>query len=116
MPGSVETDQVVRLAGQSLALMKEISKALSAGGTTLSKVAFGGVRLGRHWANLSGARIAPYAGVIGKRTLTIDAVVQFYSEDGRVLDIDDPQTPQDAMYIAEREPTWAWSNKSKKKK
>jgi hypothetical protein len=112
MPGSVDTDQVLRLAGQSRKLMREIFSALHDAGRTLSSLSWSGARLGRQWAHLGGERVLPYGCVIGSKTLVIDGTLRFFDNSGRYLSLDSPTVHQDAKFIAESNPSWTWKTKT----
>jgi hypothetical protein len=116
MPGSVETDQVMRLAGQSRRLMNELASELKAAGSALSAIGWSGARLGRHWQHLGGTRVVPYEAQIGKRTLTIDGILRFFDDSGRYLALNNPNVHEDAMFIAEHRPSWKWTVKSRQRK
>jgi hypothetical protein len=116
MPGSVETDQVVRLAGQSRKLMNELASELKAAGITLSAIGWSGARLGRHWQNLGGTRVPPYVAQIGSRTLTIDGLIRFFDDGGKYLALSNPKVHELAMFLAEDRPSWKWTRKSRRRK
>jgi hypothetical protein len=113
MPGSVESDQVLQLAGQSRKLMKEIADALHQTGVTLSGLSWTGSRLGRQWKNLGGERVVPYSSIVGTRSLTIDGTLRFWDDRGKLLDINDSTVFTEAMYISESRPSWKWQSKRK---
>jgi hypothetical protein len=109
MPGDVESDQVLRLAGQSLPLMTEITAALQAANAALSDLSWIGVRLGHQWTYLSGAWVQPYRCSIGGRTLTIEGTLRFFNNQAQLLDVDDPRTFDNARFISENAPLWKWT-------
>lgn len=115
MPGSVETDQVLRLAGQSRKLMNELASELATVGIQLSKVSWSGSRLGRQWKYLGGSKVIPYECSLGGKTLTLDGVLRFFDDEGKYLAINNPKVHDEAMYIAEDSPSWTWSSKSRRK-
>ena len=44
-----------------------------------------GVRLGNEWTELGGTRVMPFECEIGKKTVTIDGVVEFLDAKGKVI-------------------------------
>lgn len=104
--GSVEVAQVLRLAGQSTTLMNEIHAELKKTNKALTEVPCAGQRLGRHWTNLGGLRIAPYICDFGTRTLHLTATVAFYADDGSVPKVDAEH--EVARFVSESQPRWNW--------
>jgi hypothetical protein len=103
--GSVEIDQVMRLAGQSPKLISEIQSELKEAGKTLSDVKCDAARLGRYWTHLGGLRIPPYTCEIGTRMLELSGAVEFYAEDGTVPD--EETRHEVTRYVSETEPGWS---------
>lgn len=116
MPGSVDSDQVIRLAGQSPKLMREIAAALKKAGTKLSAIAWTGARLGRQWKNLAGSRVAPYGSTIGPQVLILNGDLRFVDDEGKILTLDDPTVFDDAMFVVESRPSWKWEPKPQRKR
>lgn len=104
--GSVEIDQVMRLAGQSPKLMSEIQSELKKTGQTLVDVQCDAVRLGRYWTHLGGLRISPYTCDFGTRSLELTGTVEFYTDDGSIPD--EETRHEVARYVSESEPDWSW--------
>lgn len=68
-----------------------------------------GLRLGNHFEHLGGERVLPHWTKIGERWLRIDGDVHFIDVKGKSTGIDEgPFTA--AMYVAEKNPTWIWSD------
>lgn len=95
--------QAIALAGQSSDLMKEVEAKLRETGTTLSSMRCGGVRLGRHFVHLGGARILPYECKIGGATLSIGGHADFFDDRGTL-----GAGPETAMYYSQFKPSWDW--------
>ena len=97
------TCQAIALAGQSSDLMKEVEAKLKTTGTTLSSVRCGGLRLGRHFVHLGGARIIPYECDIGGAKITIGGKADFFDDQGTL-----GAGPETAMYYSQFSPSWHW--------
>lgn len=82
----------LELAAQSTKLMTETSSKLKKSGSKLSDIACSGVSQGRHFADLGGARIAPYECQFHQFRLELSGAIEFYDDAGNV-----DAGPMDAM-------------------
>ena len=102
--GSISFEDVVmRLAGQSQKLMKEINTELVSNGGAISDIVCDGTRLGKHWKHLGGLRIPTFECAIGQKSLTVEGDVFFYDSKGKA-----GAEPMAAMYVALSDPKWTW--------
>lgn len=95
--------RALQVAGLSPKLMKEIRASLEASQTKLSDMRCDGVRLGRHFVHLGGARIAPYSCDVGRAKPELDGEVEFYDDHGN-----EDAAPEAAMYVFEHSPSLNW--------
>ena len=95
--------RALELASLSPKLMKEIKRELDASETKLSDIRCQGLRLGRHFVHLGGARIVPYSCNVGTAKLELDGVADFYDDRGN-----EGAGPETAMYVFELSPSWSW--------
>jgi hypothetical protein len=72
------------------------------------QVACTGSRFGNEWTNLGGARLAPYACPIGKRTLAITANQIYFDKNGRKVSAGDPDLMKKAAKVKENGLVWRW--------
>lgn len=110
--GSITLKDVLAAAKSANGLEEEVSKSLEESKTGEGDVVCSATRLGRHFDQLGGERIAPYECDIGGRTLEVDAQVKMLDAEGRELEVSDPETPAKAAEVKEEGFTWRWREKS----
>ena len=98
------TCRAIELAGSSPKLMKEIQSELKASESKLSEIRCGGLRLGRIFVHLGGARILPYDCTVGTAKLEILGQADIYDDEGN-----EGATPDTAMYLFQHSPSWGWT-------
>ncbi|MFD2256570.1 hypothetical protein ACFSSA_07780 [Luteolibacter algae] len=88
--GSVDRGQIIELLKKNESLWKYLSATLD------FDAAGSAVRLGRHWTEMGGARVAPYQIAVkakgGKEfdlLLTVNCSQKFLNQDGEALEIGD---------------------------
>ena len=72
------------------------------------QVTCSGDRFGTQWTSLGGARLAPYACPIGKRSLLISAKQTYFDKNGRKVKPEDPELMRKAAKVKEAGLTWKW--------
>ena len=108
--GSVSLEEKIGFVGQSGKLMGEIRTQLAAANQTIADIICSGVRLGRQWQHLGGARVLPYECDVAGRTLQINGTLYFYGVQGEYVDHNTnlEAAYTQAKYILEWNPTWTW--------
>ncbi len=86
----------------------EVSEKAGQASVAVADIICTGGRLGRHWAHLGGARIAPFECKIGPMTLEIDARTTFVDEGGAELSDNDDDLHEKAKSIKYSDVAWTW--------
>ena len=106
--GSVPLADVLEVAKPYPNLVLQVRLQLVRANVKREQVVCSGARYSPTWINLGGARLAPYACKIGKRTLVVDAAQNYFDRNGRKLKIDDPEVMRKAAKVTEKGLTWRW--------
>lgn len=106
--GSVPLAEVLDLAKPYPNLVMQVRLQLVRANLKREQVVCSGDRFGPQWATLSGARLAPYQCVIGKRTLAIAASQSYFDRNGRKVKPSDPDLMRKAAKFKETGLTWSW--------
>jgi hypothetical protein len=109
--GSLPLNDVMEVAKQNPALVKEINDALNHYNLNAKEVTCVGARLGSHWTRLGGARTLPFECPIGKKTLHIDGKVEFLNVNGEIIKggLDNPDVFDQAQKLKETDLRWEWN-------
>jgi hypothetical protein len=103
--GSVSFEDVMAaVAGTPVAA--ELDAIVKAENANPEELVCSGVRLGNQWTELGGTRVMPFECEIGKKTVTIDGVVEFLDAKGKVIARvggEDDSEPSKAAYKKARE-------------
>jgi hypothetical protein len=91
--GSLPLDDIRSLIDKSPKLKDDVASALAKAGKKAEEIICFGARFPREWANLGGARVAPYACEFGDQTLTIRADVSITGRKSKVYE----KVTRDAM-------------------
>ncbi|MEQ1614387.1 MAG: hypothetical protein ABL904_16695, partial [Hyphomicrobiaceae bacterium] len=106
--GSVPLAEVLDLAKPYPNLVMQVRLQLVRANLKREQVVCNGSRFGSQWSTLGGARLAPYACVIGKRTVVIDGNQSYFDRNGRKVKADDPDLPRKAAKVKETGLKWQW--------
>lgn len=106
--GSLPLADVLVLAKPYPNLVSQIRLRLIATGQSKEKTACAAQRFPSSWPALGGARVGPYACVIGKRTLTVTTEAIYYDKAGHRLKPDDPALPLKVAKVVESRFKWSW--------
>ncbi len=106
--GSVPLADVLEVAKPYPNLVLQVRLQLVRANVKREQVVCSGARYSPTWANLGGARLAPYECKIGRRTLVVDAAQNYFDRNGRKVKIDDPDVMRKAAKVTEKGLTWRW--------
>lgn len=106
--GSLPLVEVLDLAKPYPNLVMQVRLQLVRANLKREQVVCSGARFGNQWSNLGGARLAPYACAIGKRTVVIDGNQSYFDRNGRKVKADDPDLPRKAAKVKETGLKWRW--------
>ena len=110
--GSINFEEVMRLARQNPKLLSEIEEVMRAQKIRPREISCEAGRFGHHWKYLGGGRSLPISCIIGKRSLGMDGNIEFLDARGKVIvgGMDNPRAFATARTIREKNLTWQWSS------
>jgi hypothetical protein len=106
--GSLGLEDVLQAVKADPKLVAEIQDELKKSGLKADNLNCTGFRHGNQWAELSGARAAPYQCDIGKRQLVIEASRMYFDAGSRPLGDMKRANPKRADSFKESNFRWTW--------
>lgn len=83
--GSLPFAEVMAFARDYPELARQLDRLVAEEKADPGSLVCSGIRLGNQWPHLGGARVLPFECEIGRRTVTIDGMVQFLDRKGTVI-------------------------------
>lgn len=106
--GSLPLAEVLELAKPYPNLVMQVRLQLVRANVKREQVVCTADRFGPQWTALGGARLAPYACAIGKRTVVITASQSYFDRNGRKVKPGDPDLTLKAARLKETGLKWQW--------
>lgn len=106
--GSLPLAEVLELAKPYPNLVMQVRLQLVRANVKREQVVCTADRFGPQWTALGGARLAPYACAIGKRTVVITASQSYFDRNGRKVKPGDPDLSLKAARLKETGLKWQW--------
>jgi len=106
--GSLPLTEVLEIAKAYPNLTTQIRLTLVGANLKAAQVVCTGARFPNTWAELGGARHAPYECDIASRKLTITATPTYYDKNGHKLSASDKTLPTKAAKLKETQLKWKW--------